>query len=60
MSPSRPIDCADDRHLDVEKLSQQMPTLPGGSLRWGFLPHGELPEAFYDVGSAVMITTRLS
>jgi enoyl-CoA hydratase/carnithine racemase len=23
----------------------------GGSLRWGFLPHGELPEAFYDVGS---------
>ena len=23
----------------------------GGSLRWGFLPHGELPDAFYDVGS---------
>ena len=23
----------------------------GGSLRWGFLPHGELPEAFYDVGA---------
>ena len=23
----------------------------GGSLRWGFLPHGELPEAFHDVGS---------
>src|SRR5262245_64668686 len=23
----------------------------GGSLRWGFLPHGELPQAFYDVGS---------
>ena len=23
----------------------------GGSLRWGFLPHGELPEAFYDVSS---------
>src|ERR1700752_2066854 len=23
----------------------------GQSLRWGFLPHGELPEAFYDVGS---------
>ena len=23
----------------------------GGPLRWGFLPHGELPEAFYDVGS---------
>ena len=22
----------------------------GGSLRWGFLPHGELPDAFYDVG----------
>jgi enoyl-CoA hydratase/carnithine racemase len=23
----------------------------GGSLRWGFLPHGELPDAFYDVGA---------
>ena len=23
----------------------------GGSLRWGFLPHGELPDAFYDVGN---------
>jgi hypothetical protein len=23
----------------------------GGPLRWGFLPHGELPEAFYDIGS---------
>ena len=23
----------------------------GGSLRWGFGPHGELPDAFYDVGS---------
>jgi enoyl-CoA hydratase/carnithine racemase len=23
----------------------------GGPLRWGFVPHGELPEAFYDVGS---------
>jgi len=23
----------------------------GGSLRWGFGPHGELPEAFHDVGS---------
>jgi enoyl-CoA hydratase/carnithine racemase len=23
----------------------------GGPLRWGFLPHSELPEAFYDVGS---------
>jgi enoyl-CoA hydratase/carnithine racemase len=23
----------------------------GGPLRWGFLPHGELPEAFHDVGS---------
>src|SRR2546427_1861266 len=23
----------------------------GGSLRWGFLPHGELPEAFHDIGS---------
>ena len=23
----------------------------GGPLRWGFLPHGELPEAFYDVGA---------
>src|SRR6201993_4679170 len=23
----------------------------GGSLRWGFLPHGELPEAFHDVGA---------
>jgi len=22
----------------------------GGSLRWGFVPHGELPDAFYDVG----------
>ena len=22
----------------------------GGPLRWGFLPHAELPEAFYDVG----------
>ena len=22
----------------------------GGPLRWGFLPHRELPEAFYDVG----------
>jgi len=22
----------------------------GGPLRWGFLPHGELPDAFYDVG----------
>jgi enoyl-CoA hydratase/carnithine racemase len=22
----------------------------GGSLRWGFGPHGELPEAFHDVG----------
>ena len=22
----------------------------GQSLRWGFLPHGELPEAFHDVG----------
>ena len=23
----------------------------GGSLRWGFLPHSELPDAFYDVGA---------
>src|SRR3954466_3054997 len=23
----------------------------GQSLPWGFLPHGELPEAFYDVGA---------
>ena len=23
----------------------------GGSLRWGFGPHGELPDAFYDVGN---------
>jgi len=23
----------------------------GGPLRWGMLPHGELPEAFYDAGS---------
>jgi len=23
----------------------------GDSLRWGFLPHGELPSAFYDVGA---------
>src|SRR6266404_3845959 len=23
----------------------------GQSLRWGFLPHGELPEAFHDIGS---------
>ncbi len=23
----------------------------GQSLRWGFLPHGELPEAFHDVGA---------
>jgi len=23
----------------------------GGPLRWGLLPHGELPEAFYDIGS---------
>jgi len=23
----------------------------GGPLRWGLLPHGELPAAFYDVGS---------
>ena len=23
----------------------------GKSLRWGFLPHGELPEAFHDIGS---------
>ena len=23
----------------------------GGALRWGFLPHGELPEAFHDVGA---------
>jgi enoyl-CoA hydratase/carnithine racemase len=23
----------------------------GGPLRWGFLPHGELPDAFYDVGA---------
>src|SRR5437763_15207483 len=23
----------------------------GQSLRWGVLPHGELPEAFYDVGA---------
>ncbi|HKA62256.1 MAG TPA: enoyl-CoA hydratase/isomerase family protein [Methylomirabilota bacterium] len=23
----------------------------GGPLRWGFLPHGELPEAFHDVGA---------
>jgi enoyl-CoA hydratase/carnithine racemase len=23
----------------------------GGPLRWGFLPHRELPEAFYDVGA---------
>src|SRR5262245_46008359 len=23
----------------------------GGPLRWGFLPHGDLPAAFYDVGS---------
>src|SRR5207302_5660736 len=22
----------------------------GGPLRWGFLPHGELPEAFHDIG----------
>ena len=23
----------------------------GQSLRWGFLPHGELPEAFHDIGT---------
>ena len=23
----------------------------GGSLRWGFLPHGELPELFHDIGA---------
>src|ERR1700759_5211717 len=23
----------------------------GHSLRWGFLPHGELPEAFHDIGA---------
>src|SRR5882672_2454616 len=23
----------------------------GQSLRWGFLPHGELPEAFHDIGA---------
>ena len=23
----------------------------GRSLRWGFLPHGELPEAFHDIGA---------
>ena len=23
----------------------------GASLRWGFLPHGELPDAFHDVGT---------
>ena len=23
----------------------------GGSLRWGFLPHSELPDAFYEVGA---------
>ena len=23
----------------------------GASLRWGFGPHGELPEAFHDVGA---------
>src|SRR6266511_353157 len=23
----------------------------GGPLRWGFVPHAELPEAFYDVGA---------
>jgi len=23
----------------------------GKSLRWGFLPHGELPEAFHDIGA---------
>ena len=25
----------------------------GGSLRWSFLPHGEPPEAFYDVGCGI-------
>ena len=23
----------------------------GQSLRWGFLPHGELPEAFHEIGA---------
>src|SRR5579871_4554007 len=23
----------------------------GQSLRWGFLPHGELPELFHDIGA---------
>src|SRR5438094_8017239 len=23
----------------------------GQSLRWGFLPHGELPEVFHDIGT---------
>ncbi len=23
----------------------------GRSLRWGFLPHGELPELFHDIGA---------
>ena len=23
----------------------------GQSLRWGFLPHGELPEMFHDIGA---------
>jgi hypothetical protein len=23
----------------------------GQSLRWGFLPHGELPEVFHDIGA---------
>jgi hypothetical protein len=23
----------------------------GQSLRWGFPPHGELPEAFHDIGA---------
>ena len=34
----------------------------GQSLRWGFLPHGELPEAFHDIGTdrenRVVILTR--
>jgi hypothetical protein len=32
-------------------ILQMTPHTDGGPLRWGFLPHGELPEAFHDVGS---------
>src|SRR5437879_7776689 len=37
-----------ERRTGVRQVTLQT---DGQSLRWGFLPHGELPEAFHDIGA---------